>query len=150
MALIPQAGLLVAARYRLLRKVGAGGMGDVWAAEDSAAGRVVALKLVRGGAGDEAAREALLREARAAQALRHPHVLDIQEVLDVEGQPVLVMDLLQGETLAARLRRDPRLTVDQVLALALPVTSALGAAHAAGLVHRDLKPENIFLVSSGD
>jgi len=151
MALNPQAGLLVAARYRLLRKVGAGGMGDVWAAEDSAAGRVVALKLVRGGAGDDgAAKEALLREARAAQALRHPHVLDIQEVLDVEGQPVLVMDLLQGETLAARLRQKPALTVDEVVALALPVTSALGAAHAAGLVHRDLKPENIFLVTDGD
>jgi serine/threonine-protein kinase len=149
MALVPQAGLVIAARYRLVRKVGAGGMGDVWAAEDSEGARVVALKLVRGGAGDDAAaRVALLREARAAQALRHPHVLGIQEVLDVEGQPVLVMDLLHGETLAARLRRAPPLTVADVVALALPVTSALGAAHAAGLVHRDLKPENIFLVSA--
>src|SRR5947209_6225635 len=129
MALIPQAGLVIAARYRLLRKVGAGGMGDVWAAEEVAGTRVVALKLVRGGAGgagdDDAAKQALVREARAAQALRHPHVLEVQEILDVDGQPVLVMDLLQGETLAARLRQRPPLTVGEIVALALPVTSAL-------------------------
>jgi hypothetical protein len=146
MALVPQPGLVIAARYRLLHQVGAGGMGDVWAADDCHDMRVVALKLVRGD--DEAARVALLREARAAQSLRHPHVLDVQEVLDVEGQPVLVMELLDGETLAARLRRTPRLTVAETVAVALPVASALGAAHAAGLVHRDLKPENVFLASA--
>src|SRR3954463_8535335 len=158
MALVPQAGLVIAARYRLLHRVGLGGMADVWAAADVSDERMVALKLVRGGSGDdEAARLSLLREARAAQALRHPHVLEIPEVLDVGG-PILGMDLLggaplrvralrEGEPLAARLRHPPALTVGVVVATALPVVSALGAAHAAGLVHRDLKPANVFLVS---
>jgi hypothetical protein len=145
MTLVPHAGLIVADRYRLLHKVGAGGMGEVWASDDLHGTRVVALKLVREGVDDAPAREALLREARAAQALHHPNVLEIQEVLDVGGQPVLVMDLLQGETLAGRLLRTPRLEIDELIALALPVVSALGTAHTAGLVHRDLKPENIFL-----
>lgn len=150
MAISPQPGLLIAARYRLLRQVGAGGMGEVWAADDAQTGRVMALKLVRSSGGDDAtARQALLREARAAQSLRHPHVLGIHEVLEIEGQPLLVMDLLEGETLADRLRRTPRLDVAELIAVALPIVSALGAAHAAGLVHRDLKPENVFLVARG-
>ncbi|MGE5049682.1 MAG: protein kinase domain-containing protein [Deltaproteobacteria bacterium] len=149
MTLVPHAGLIVADRYRLLHKVGTGGMGEVWASDDLLGKRVVALKLVREGVDDAPAREALLREARAAQALRHPNVLEIQDVLDVGGQPLLVMDLLEGETLAGRLQRTPRLEIDELIALALPVVSALGTAHAAGLVHRDLKPENIFLDARG-
>lgn len=78
MALVLQAGLIIAARYRLLHKVGAGGMGEVWAADDVRGKRVVALKLVREGGDDQPAREALLREARAAQALHHPNVLEVR------------------------------------------------------------------------
>src|SRR5262249_39045828 len=88
-----------------------------------------------------------LREASAASALRHVHVVEVLDVFDIEDEsPVLVMELLEGETLGRKLARDERLCVEETANLLLPVAFAVSAAHARGIVHRDLKPENIFLV----
>jgi len=92
-------------------------------------------------------RERFLREAAAASALKHPNVVEIIDVFDfAEGSPVMVMELLRGETLGAKLLRDERLSVEETAALLLPVVSAVGEAHAIGIVHRDLKPDNLFLL----
>jgi serine/threonine-protein kinase len=111
---------------------------------------MVALKFLRTDAGptdDLDSRKRFLREARAAASVRHPHVVAIREVLELaDGQPVMVMELLAGETLRQRLARGPRLTLEESAAILLPVASAVGTAHSQGIVHRDLKPDNIFLV----
>jgi serine/threonine protein kinase len=92
-------------------------------------------------------RERFLREAAAASALKHPNVVEIIDVFDfAEGCPVMVMELLAGETLGAKLQRDERLSMEETAAVLLPVVSAVGAAHALGIVHRDLKPDNLFLL----
>ena len=138
-------------RYRIIDVVGAGAMGVVYAAEDTVLRRSVALKVVRSqpGRSDEALRARLLREARAACAVRHPHVVPVHDVLELpDGSPVLVMDLLSGETLRSRLERTRVLTIEQTIDVFLAVLSALETAHALGVVHRDLKPENIFLCAS--
>src|ERR1043165_1346979 len=137
---------LVAGRYRLERRIGEGGMGVVWAAEDAVAHGRVALKLLKDVAGDPDAPERLVREARAAAAVRHPNVVHTLDAIDLgDGSPVLVMELLDGESLRERLRREPRIAVRELAAIMVQVVSAVGAAHALGIVHRDLKPENIFL-----
>ena len=133
--------------FTLERQIGAGGMGTVWAARDERSGAAAALKIIRvtdAGAMDTL-RSRLLREAHATRAISHPAIVPVLDVVDYEGSPVLVMDLLEGETLRARLLREQRLGLSQVAGLLLPVVEALGAAHRAGIVHRDLKPENIFL-----
>src|SRR6185436_11140453 len=95
-------------------------------------------------------RKRFLREASAASALQHPHVVEILDVFDFETHaPVLVMELLRGETLGKKLQRDERLSLEETAALMVPVVSALGAAHALGIVHRDIKPENVFLSDAG-
>jgi serine/threonine-protein kinase len=137
--------------YRLEHELGTGGMGVVWAARKLATGEEVALKVLRStdhahGAG----RERLLREAHATRSIAHPAVVPVREVLDFEGSPVLVMELLQGETLRAVLERQSRLPLGRIAAILVPVCEALAEAHAAGIVHRDLKPENVFLESSGE
>jgi serine/threonine-protein kinase len=130
--------------YRLERLLGEGGMGQVWQATRLADETAVAVKLLRND--EPRARERLLREARSAQAVDHPHAVDVLAVLETEdGAPALVMELLEGETLADRLSRDKPLPTETVAELLLPVVSAVGRAHAKGLVHRDLKPSNVFL-----
>ncbi len=126
-------------------------MSVVWAGTHVTTGREVALKLLKADAAkDEPTRRRMLREARAASAVRHPNVVEIQEVLELEdGSPVLVMDLLRGESLRERLIRRAPLSVQETATLLLPVVAAVGTAHAAGIVHRDLKPENIFLAQEG-
>jgi eukaryotic-like serine/threonine-protein kinase len=133
--------------FTLERQIGAGGMGTVWAARDARSGNAVALKILRlRDSGDvEVLRSRLLREAHAARRIAHPAIVPVLEIVAHEGSPVLVMDLLVGETLRARLLRDKRLTVAQTAFLLSPIVDALGAAHQAGIVHRDLKPENIFI-----
>jgi eukaryotic-like serine/threonine-protein kinase len=146
-------GAIVAGRYRLDRLLGEGGMGVVWAATHVATDdKPVALKLLRPGATDDlSTRRRFLREARAAAAVNHPNVLEIQEAVELEdGTPVLVMDLLRGESLRARLVRDGRIPLAELSRLLLPVISAVGTAHARGIIHRDLKPDNIFLVALGE
>jgi serine/threonine protein kinase len=143
------AGAVVAQRYELRHALGSGGMGVVWAARHLESGAPVALKFLRAGNGGPDEPDSLkrfLREARAAASVRHPHVVSIREVLELPGgRPVMVMELLAGETLRGRLSRGPRLSLGETAAILLPVVSAVGTAHAQGIVHRDLKPDNIFL-----
>ncbi len=137
-------GQVIQGRYRLERPLGEGGMGLVWSAKHEITQKRVALKILKVAGTD--VRRRFLREARLASALRHPNVVDVHDVLELEsGEPFMVMDLLEGEPLADRLERETALTLDETSRIALPVLSAVSAAHAMGIVHRDLKPENIFL-----
>jgi serine/threonine protein kinase len=142
-------GMVVAKRYRLDRLLGEGGMGVVWAATHTVTRRSVAMKFLRGETHhlSQGLRQRFLREARAASAVLHPNVVTISDVFELDdGTPVMVMDLLVGETLGRKLARETKLTVEQTAAILLPVVSAVGTAHALGIIHRDLKPENIFIV----
>jgi serine/threonine protein kinase len=135
--------------FTVIEKLGGGGMGVVYRAKDLTLGRDVALKfLPRDLAGDAHALERFRREARAASALNHPNVCTIYGVEDCEGQPAIVMEMIEGETLAARLEKGP-LPADEALRLAVQVASALDAAHRKSIVHRDLKPGNLLVTQSG-
>jgi serine/threonine-protein kinase len=144
-------GLVVSDKYRLARPVGQGGMGVVWAATHVVTGKRCALKFLKAAyAADPRSHGRFLREARAACAVRHPNAAEIHDVLELEsGIPVLVMDLLEGETLAERLAREGKLAWPEARAILVDVVDAVSAAHAVGVVHRDLKPENIFLEAAG-
>jgi tetratricopeptide (TPR) repeat protein len=134
--------------YRLTRRLGTGGMGDVFLATDTTLDRQVAIKFLTT-PGDEAGRRRLLREARAAAALDHPGICSVYEVgTDAVAGDYIVMQFVAGETLAARLRRG-RLLPAEALALVRQMAEALKAAHAQGVVHRDLKPQNIILTPGG-
>jgi eukaryotic-like serine/threonine-protein kinase len=141
---------MLARRYRLVRLLGEGGMGEVWSATHVVTGRRLALKRLlcsRSGSAFDAARARFLLEARSACAVDHPNVVQVFDVVEQTREaPIIVMELLEGETLAARLRREHLLPWSTVADLLLPVVSAVGTAHARGIVHRDLKPSNIFLV----
>ncbi len=129
--------------YRVL---GSGGMGVVFEAEDTQLHRPVALKaLLPALAASAAARERFLREARAAAAVAHDHVVTIYQVGEDRGIPFLAMQLLRGETLEARLRREKRLPAAEVIRLGREIAEGLAAAHARGLIHRDVKPSNVWL-----
>jgi len=139
-----QAGDVIAGRYRLECSLGRGGMGEVWAATNTLTEQRRALKFVHDD--DHAARKRMLREARAASAVRHPNVVAVHDVIEgLDGAPVLVMDLLEGETLADRLERVGRLPPAEAVAVTRAILEALDAAHALGIIHRDLKPANVFL-----
>ncbi|GMV19967.1 MAG: hypothetical protein AMXMBFR56_81910 [Polyangiaceae bacterium] len=143
-------GALVAGRYRLERLLGQGGMGQVWAATHTVTRRQVALKFLRPGADlrPELQRR-FLREARAASAVDHPNVVRIHDVFALDdGSLLMVMDLLEGETLGSLLERKGKLSLSEASSLLLPVVSAVGRAHDLGIVHRDLKPDNIFVVDA--
>ena len=136
--------------YRLEEEIGRGGMGVVWRALDERLGRPVAVKTLRGALRSGAARdERLLREARLAARLSHPHVATVHDLPEHEGRLAIVMELLEGESLALRLRRGA-LPLGSALRLAAQVASALEAAHERGVVHRDLKPGNVHVLPSGD
>jgi len=136
-------------RYVLLRVIGRGGMGTVFEAENVALGRRFAVKILEPEhAGDRRILSRFLREARVAARIGHPHIVDVHDFGVAEGLPYLVMDLLEGESLASRLRSGP-ISPYAAIDLVEPVLSALEAAHAAGIVHRDLKPENVFLTQRG-
>lgn len=149
MGLRLEAGTVIGGRYRLERLIGQGGMGAVWAAIHTITRRRVALKFLRGPAhARPELRRRFLREARAACLVEHPNVVAVHDVFEIDDDtPVMVMDLLEGETLGARLARDGALPMSETAALLAPVVSAVGTAHARGIVHRDLKPDNIFLVA---
>ena len=133
-------------RYRVLRKIGEGGMGTVFEAEDEVLGRRVAIKRLK--AADESGRRRFWREARAAARLAHPNVCPLYEVGEDATGPFLAMELMAGEPLSARLKRGP-LELGEAVALGSGMLAALQAIHAAGLVHRDLKPSNVFLTPHG-
>src|SRR2546425_3797439 len=135
--------------YRLLSKIGAGGMGEVWLAEDTQLPRKVAVKLLpRDAARDPQAVARLLREAQAAATVDHPAVVTVYEAGVSSGAPYLVMQRVEGETLSERLTRGP-LPVAEAVTLAERVADALAEVHALGIVHRDLKPSNIILGPRG-
>ncbi len=134
--------------YRILSKVGEGGMGVVYKAEDSRLGRVVALKVIRQLDGDMTKRQRFWQEARAAAQVAHPNACRIYDIAEECQQLVLVMEFIEGESLEQRLKRGP-LPAQDAAQIVLAVLSALEAFHKLGIVHRDLKPGNILLSESG-
>lgn len=142
------AGAVVGRKYRLERELTRGGMGIVWVASHLVTKRNVAIKVLKTTGTDPAARARLMREARVSCAVDHPSVVPVLDVIEADGAPALVMDLLEGESLRARLDREKKLDAAEACRLLAPVAEALAAAHAANIVHRDVKPENVFLEES--
>ena len=145
MALQPGQSL---AHYRIVRKIGAGGMGEVWAAEDTRLKRTVAIKLLpERTAGDERLRKRFEREAQAVAALNHPNIVTIHSVEEADGQIYLTLELIEGEPLTRRMKA--ALPLSEIFALAIPLADAVAAAHGQGILHRDLKPDNVMVTGGG-
>ena len=148
MAASPIIGQTVS-HYRILGKIGGGGMGVVYEAEDVRLGRHVALKFVPDNLlGDRKSLDRFEREARAASRLNHPNVCTIHDIEDNGGHPFIVMEKLEGESLKQRIHGKP-LEFEELLDVAVQVAEALEAFHAKGIIHRDIKPANLFITHSG-
>ena len=133
--------------YRILNKLGAGGMGEVYLAEDTVLNRRVAIKfLPQDIVSSQDAKSALIREAQAAAQLDHPNICTIHEVNEEKGQRFIVMEYVEGETLARRIKRKP-LELNECLEIAVQVAAALAEAHNHGIIHRDINPQNIMLTA---
>jgi len=134
--------------YEVVRKLGAGGMGVVYAARDKRLERTVAVKTMSSLASDDTARKRFWREARAAASVNHPNICQIHEIGEDDGTLFIAMELLEGQSLADRLKRGP-LSVSETIPIGLGILAALSALHGRGLMHRDLKPSNVFLTPHG-
>ncbi|HYH46718.1 MAG TPA: protein kinase [Thermoanaerobaculia bacterium] len=138
--------------FRLLERLGAGGMGDVYLAEDAKLGRRVAVKVLHAqGPSSDAERERIerfVREARAVAALNHPNIVTLHSVEEVEGVHFLVMEWVDGRTLAQEIPRGG-LGLERIFDIAIPLADALAAAHERGIIHRDLKPQNVMVAAGG-
>ncbi|HYT66946.1 MAG TPA: serine/threonine-protein kinase [Vicinamibacterales bacterium] len=136
-------------KYRLLERIGRGGMGDIYTARDERLDRIVAVKTISSRfSTDDDARRRLLQEARAAASLSHPFICTIHEALEVDGVPVIVMEYVPGETVAARVHSGP-IPHREVCRLADEIAEALAAAHARGIVHRDITANNVMITADG-
>src|SRR5215472_5758403 len=135
--------------YRIVSKLGGGGMGAVYDAEDTRLGRHVALKFIPEElVNDRKSLERFFWEARAASQLNHPGICTIHEIEDMDGHPFIVMEKLEGVSLKERMRGKP-MELDEILDIGIQVADALAASHAKGIVHRDIKPANIFIAPNG-
>ncbi|MEV1055549.1 serine/threonine-protein kinase [Streptomyces sp. NPDC049887] len=151
---MPEEGRLVAGRYRLTRRIGSGGMGTVWCAEDELLGRRVAVKKLRvpSHVPDDTIRmlhERTRREARSAATIAHPHVIVVHDVVEDEGLPCIVMEYVPSVTLEEALAQRNSLPTAEAARIGVAVVSALRAAHDMGVLHRDIKPANILLGTDG-
>jgi serine/threonine protein kinase len=142
-----EVGTVIGGRYQLEGLLGQGGMATVWEARHLMTRRLVAMKFLHAALDARPEmRRRFLREAQAAAAVDHPNVVTVHDVFQLDdGMLVLVMARLEGETLAAKLAMDAPLSLEETVTVLLPVVSAVGSAHARGVIHRDLKPENVFL-----
>ncbi|APR82897.1 Serine/threonine protein kinase PrkC, regulator of stationary phase [Minicystis rosea] len=142
----PSPGALVDNKYRLAERIGGGGMGDVYRAENVNAGRPVAIKFLHPElAQNMEVAQRFFQEAQAVNKIRHPNVVDVIDAGTGEMGPYIVMEYLDGESVGSALTRSGRFDVDAAVGIALPVLEALDAAHRVGIIHRDLKPENVFI-----
>src|SRR5678815_1496935 len=136
-------------QYRILEPLGKGGMGEVFLAEDTRLHRSIALKILAPElASDPDRRQRFDREARAAAQLNHPNIVTIHSVEEIEGTPFLTLELVEGETLTGVIPTGG-LPLARLLAVAIPLADAVGAAHQKGITHRDLKPANVMVATDG-
>ncbi|MFF2197434.1 serine/threonine-protein kinase, partial [Streptomyces sp. NPDC058157] len=139
----PRKDVVIAGRYRLGKRLGRGGMGTVWKASDELLGRAVAVKELHVGEGKEAT--GALREARTVAQIKHPHVVVVHDVVEDDGRPYIVMELVEGGSLADRLAADGPLDAAETARVGLALLGALSAAHERGVLHRDVKPANVLM-----
>src|SRR5712691_6224090 len=136
--------------YRIVSKIGAGGMGEVYLAQDTKLDRKVAIKFLH----EEFSKDAdklgrFIQEAKAASALNHPNILTVYEIGEVDGKNYIATELIDGKTLREHLSHKESLQLKTILKIGVQVSEALAAAHQAGIIHRDIKPENIMLRQDG-